>query len=225
MLEDDSCVLKQILLRRFGNRSNLPSAAKTECSCVFNIVGGKSFTQHWLKEQKSRKVQVKCAACFCFVFFIGENLFNADFVSEKCIWGLGLHQTCYYSWDAPFWRYCALVLLYFKNTCCAMNFSTVSTHVILSRPKYAWNWTLVDPVRLSDLSEMQHKHSEEVEKSPVRPTPEGTHKGRWAGRGGLMITWGRTGFLRYLITSTGKRNSKNAREMSEVSRDEGYLSL
>lgn len=34
----------------------------------------------------------------------------------------------------------------------------------------------MDLVRLPDLSETQHKHSEEVEKSPLRPTPEGTHK-------------------------------------------------
>lgn len=45
MLEDESWVLKQIL-RWFGDRSKLPSAAKKECSCVFNIVRGKSFTQH-----------------------------------------------------------------------------------------------------------------------------------------------------------------------------------
>lgn len=45
ILEDESWVFQQIL-RWFGNRSRLPSAAKKECFCVFNIVGGKGFTQH-----------------------------------------------------------------------------------------------------------------------------------------------------------------------------------
>lgn len=87
-----------------------------------------------------------------------------------------------YSQDAPCWCYCALVLLYFKNTannhmlCNELFYHEHSCNMTFSRPKYAWNWTLVDPVRLSDLSETQHKHSEEVDKSPLRPTPEGTHK-------------------------------------------------